>query len=277
MRLLISTTSVLLGLILGPATLTAWTLEPCDPTSEHGKGQAAYRRALETAAPGTSLYTPHIFPKTQEEVVENFLYYHRTALSRAIELPEADRIFFDLIEKKRVRFQMIRVVNWTPLSCGPRKTRAFYHILRAFDRSTGQELLRASVEDNGHVARVRHKPAQGDLPLVPSLLEVGTSAQARSGLRPRNLQYVATWGTLRCDEVQPCVAFQDGSENYLVQASAGARVYRLDLASGKLSMRDELAPTSRSSRIDTLRRAGRELVSLGYDRFTTAVAISKEP
>lgn len=263
----------ILGLTLGSARLAAWTLEPCNSGGENAQSHREYRRALEAAAPGTSLYTPHLFPTAQEDIVENFLYYHRNALSRAAELPQADRVFFDLLQQGRIRFQAIRVVNWSPLACGPRKQRAFYHVLRAFDRVTGEELLRVSVEDNGHVFRVRHKPEHGSLAPIPSLTEAGTSVKARSGVQPRNLQYVATWGTLRCDEVQPCVAFQDGSETYLVEAH-GKALYRLELTKRSLSMRKDLKSSSRDARILSLREEGRELVSLGYDRFTTAVPAS---
>lgn len=38
------------------------------------------------------------------------------------------------------------------------------------------------------MARVRHKPDPGDLPFLPSLLEVGASAQAQ-GLRPPTLEH----------------------------------------------------------------------------------------
>lgn len=265
-----------LSLTIGSTALGAWDLETCSAEGKNAQGRAAYRRALEAAAPGTALYTPNVFPKSASAVIENFVYYHRNAFSDtpAPEMPPPDRRFFELLDADRLRFEVFRVENWNPLRCGPRKERAFYHVVRVFDRTTGEELLRASIEDNGHVARVRHKPAEGSLPPILSLAEVVASIKGRFGLQPRNLQYVAAWGTIRCDEVQPCVAFQDAAAVHLTStAAAGAPIYRIDVDAKRLSMRRDLAPAQRTALLTSVRQRGQELVSLGFDRFSTATRV----
>ncbi|MFL6232720.1 MAG: hypothetical protein ACJ76N_06265 [Thermoanaerobaculia bacterium] len=267
----------ILGVLAGPAILGAWTLEPCNASGPEAQSRAAFRQALATAAPGSPLYTPHPFPKSQADVVDNFLYYHRNAFSGApAELPDADRRFFELLDTGKIRFEMIRVENWNPLRCGPRKERAFYYVVRAFNSSTGEEVLRASVEDNGHVARVRHKPDGGSLPPVPALADAAGSAQRRLGLRPQQAQYIAAWGTLRCDEVQPCVSFEDGANAYVMAALNGAAVYRID-SGARLSFRRDLQPAQIGARADALRKQKKELMSLGFDSFSAVSPVAGSP
>jgi len=148
-----TTAWLILGLIAGSASLHAWTLEPCSSQGPEAQSRAAYRRALESAAPGTALYTPHLFPTSNADVIEDFVYYHRNAFSDTplAAMPAPDRHFFELLDAGKIRLEVFQVENWDLLRCGPRKERAFYYIVRAFDRTTGDEVLRASVEDNGHV------------------------------------------------------------------------------------------------------------------------------
>lgn len=275
----VTLTWFILGLITSSSAF-AWNLEPCSAQGQKAQERAAYRKAVETAAPGSELYTPHAFPKAKSEVVENFVYYHRTAFSDtpAAALPPADRHFFELLDAGQIRFEVLQVVNWNPLRCGSRKERAFYHVVRAFNDATGEEVLRASIEDNGHVARVRHKPDAEALPPIPSLASAATSAQARFGLQPKGLQYVAAWGTLSCDEVQPCVAFQSGAGAYLMDVRRGeSPVFRIEAAASRLSLGRDLTPERRVARIESLRQRGQELVSLGFDSFSPAARLPERP
>jgi hypothetical protein len=269
-----TTVWLILGIVAGSTSLHAWTLQACSSQGPDAQSRAAYRRALEAAAPGTALYTPHLFPKSEADVIEDFVYYHRNAFSDMppAAMPTPDRHFFELLDAGKIRFEVFQVENWDLLRCGPRKERAFYHIVRAFDRTTGDELLRASVEDNGHVSRVRHRPLEAPLRPIASLAQVTASARSRFGLQPSNAQYVAAWGTVRCDEVDPCVAFKQGAEVFLATPAAEA-VYRLEAASSRLSLHGDLAPSQKEARLESLRQQGRSLVSLGFDTFTTATRV----
>lgn len=264
-----------LGLTIGSAAFGSWYLENCSTTGDAARSRAEYRSSLQKATPGTALYTPNAFPSSDSQVVENFLYYHKNAFSATswAELPAPDRRFFELLEQDQLRFEVLKVVNWNGLRCGPRKERAFFHVIRAFDRASGEELLRASVEDNGHVARVRHKPQEGVLPAISPISGVVSSVAGRFGLRPANPQYVSTWGTLRCDEVQPCVAFQAGGTSYLAINREGAPVYRIEGASRRLSLSRDLTPAQRDAHLKSLRKLGQDLVSLGFDAFVPATRV----
>jgi len=100
---------------------------------------------------------------------------------------------------------------------------------------------------------------------------VTASTRSRFGLQTSNAQYVAAWGTVQCDEVDPCVAFKQGAEVFL--ATPAGAVYRLEAASSRLSLHRDLAPSQREARLESLRQQGRHLVSLGFDAFTTATLV----
>lgn len=271
--------SVAILLLTAPPAVSDWTLVPCGSQAIGAETRAAFRRALAAAPRGSALYTPNAFPKSDAAAVDNFVYYHRTAFADtpASELRPGDRRFFELLAVGGIRFEVLRVVNWTPLQCGAHKERAFYFVLRAYDRRTGEELLRASVEDNGHVARVRHKPADTALPPIPPISAVVAAVENKLRTRGQDAQYVATWGTLQCDEVQPCVGFRAGGASYVIAAGETGPAVRVDATSARLSLRRDFTAEKRGAVLESIRRKSQDLVSLGADTFVVASRVLHEP
>lgn len=138
----------------------------------------------------------------------------------------------------------------------------------SYDADSGVELARATVDDVGFVGKVRHRPA--DRPLA-KILDIDA---ARDGIqkfdhRARGAQYVSTWGTLQCDEVNPCVAMRNDSSVYLLDGRTG-HVFRSATHLPQLSFRQDLSLGKRRATLRTTAEAGERLVSLGRDVLARA-------
>jgi len=268
MRTRLSTILLALG-CLGAGAAAAWTPEPCRQDTAWAQTRHEYERAVKEAAPGSALYTAHPFPKTDQEVVESFIEFHSRAFADmpAERLGTEEQALFNALGENRLRFEVHRVVNWTPLACGPRKARRFFFVIRMIDRENGEELARASVDETGHVARLRHRPEGAGFPPWPALTEARAVLRARVAPGAHDPQLVATWGTLRCDEVEPCVAMRDGNRLWLTTSGA---VYRIDLARPEFSFRRDLGAGRREAVLQAVAQAGEKLISLGGDRFAVA-------
>lgn len=244
-----------------------WSLEPCPQTGPAAEGRAEYAAAVRSAAPGTPLYIPHPFPKTPAQIFEDLVAFHTMVFedTPADKLrPEEARLFTALAEN-RIRYEVVKVENWTPLRCGRRKERRTWSLLRLFDLESNEELARATVDEVGHVGRLAHRLVEHDL---PPILDLGTAQMALREVAPdaRDAQYVATWGTLECDELNPCVAMRDGSRVYLLDGRSG-RLFSFDDGSRRFSFRKDLSVTHRDATYREVARAGGRLVSLGHDSY----------
>lgn len=261
------------GTLLGiPALAQPWNLAPCGP--EHAERHKSFREALTRAEPGSPRYVPHPFPKTPEQVVEDFLAFHRRAWADTpfASLPPVEQRFFAAVEEDRVRFQVSEVANWTPTRCGPKEDKAFYFLVRFVDDSSGEEITRVAVDEAGHVARVVHRPDEGALPEVPDLEQRIAAASAAHGWQPTGGQYVTLWGSIRCDVISPCVGFKVGAEAYFVRAE---QVYRIATEKGRFSVRGELGTVADKRRfLNSFEDRPEEVITLGHDVLAVAVPVA---
>ncbi len=256
------------------AVAQPWSLQPCSNDGAAAQSRAKYRAQVESAAPDTPLYTPHPYPTTDNQVIEDFLDYHQRAFSQtpADHIPEADLRLFDVVKRGDARFEVFDVSNWTPLRCGERKARKLFHVIRIFDRATGEELARASVDDAGHVARLRHVPADRPLSPIPSLAQTVASVRARTGLKPTNAEYISTWGTPGCDEVSPCVAFRDAKQTFVTRGPQRT-VFRFETDGPGISLSKDLTPAKRQQVLLDVKGRGQGLLSVGADLFRRVVPV----
>ena len=250
-----------------------WSLEPCATTGPAASSRAKYAAAVRAAAPDTPLYTPHPFPTTTREVFEDFVVFHVNAFrdTPKAKIPPEQLRLLTALETNQVRYEVFKVEDWTPLRCGSRKARDTWSVLRIFDMKTGDELVRATVDNVGHVGRLRLRPVGGSLTPILDLSAARASVRAVAP-GAGNAEYVTTWGLPGCEEVTPCVAMREGPRVYLVDGRTGA-LFLLTSSSKRLSFRHDL---SRARREDTLRgvaHAGARLMSLGQDAFAQFEAI----
>jgi len=264
----------LLAAVSSSALAKPWSLQSCSTGGAAAQARAEYRTQVESAAPDTPLYTPHPYPTTDDQVIEDFLDYHLRAFSQTpVErIPEADRRLLDVVQSGDARYEVFDVSNWTPLRCGDRKSREIFHVIRIFDRTTDKELARVSVDDAGHVARLRHKPTDQTLAPIPSLAETVASVRARTGLKPVDAEYIATWGTPGCDEVSPCIALRNAQQAFVTRGPQRT-VFRFETAGPGISLSKDLTPEKRGQVLLDVKGHGQGLLSVGADVFRRVVPV----
>lgn len=150
-------------------------------------------------------------------------------------------------------------------------------MLRIFEVDTGRELTRAALDDSGLLSNLLHDPlgeGWSTRNQLPDLQESAVAAEAVLARSVEDVQYVATWGTLRCDELVPCVAARSGEEVLILRGQA---LYRIDQESEPLSFREDLQGERKEAVMRAAEERGELLVSLGGDRFATAQLIHEEP
>jgi hypothetical protein len=268
-----------LFLLSGTSLANAWSLVPCG--ADHKEEWGRFQRELRSAKPGSPVYVPHPFPRKEAQVVENFVYQHTEVWrdTEAEHLPPLEKRLFSAIAEGNVRFEILRVENWTPHRCSPRGRRSFFYLVRVYETVSGLEITRASLHDDGLLFMLQHRPLEPELSQFPlTFPDLKKGLQRGESVLGPNLsepQYVATIGALRCDPLAPCIAFRHAEGIVLLHRRG---LYRLEFPRVKLSMRQDLQPPEHRKRlVKELENRGRRLVSLGGDALTTAVAVELPP
>lgn len=260
---------VALGLLAGAvADARSWSLEDCNDVGPAAEKRAAYAAAVEAAAPDTPLYAPHPFPSTDAQVFADFLAFHASAFGDTPldSMPPSEQRLFTALAEQRIRYEVVEVENWSPLRCAVPNSRRRWSVLRLYDMADGTELARATVDDVGHVGRLRHRPLDRELdPMVD--LPAARSAIRGFASDARDAQLVGAWGTVGCDELDPCVAMRGSDSVYLLSRRSG-ELFRFDLDSPRLSFRSDLAAGRRAATLTQAAERGVRLISLGGDSLT---------
>lgn len=272
--------SLALALAGATAASATWDEIPCG--AAHQKDWQAFAEKMRTATPDSPIYVPHPFPKTSQEAFDDFVFYHRRAFAD-IPLdklrPDEHRFFTDL-DKNQLNIQAVKVANWTPLRCGAKRERTFYFLFRVFERTSGTEIVRVAVSSDGLPATLMFRSLKPELAQYPRAFPslaaaTGTARSATGASSLADAQYVATWGTLDCNPLIPCVALRGGSDVFVVKSS---QVFRLELGNGVISFKNDLRPGT-SRRQDVLskyRKLGERLISLGGNAFVPAVLVHSQ-
>jgi hypothetical protein len=254
----------LLALLLSPAA-SAWTLVDCPP--EVVKTWATPEQALRATKPGAPLYLPKPFPKTREEVLEDYLYDFQRLVKDTppASLPKEAAIVREGIRKGTLRYEVLRVVNWSPTRCLKERRLDAYHLIRVFD-GRGGEITRSVLDESGRVTVISSTLEDGRNLRSPE--EELRSVASRFKVQGQDPQYVTTFGTLRCGNTTPCLAFRGGGRVYLV--SNDGDLLAVDLKGRRLELGKDVGTPERNEPI--LKALGTEgrLVSLGGKVFTTA-------
>jgi hypothetical protein len=237
---------------------------------------------LREAKPGSSLYLPKPFPKSKEEVLADYAYEFQRLLKdmRAASLPKGAAAVLDGIRQGTLRYDVLRIVNWSPTRCVKARRLDAYHLIRVIDGRSGKEITRSVLDESGHLGVIsstmedeRGDSLQRQAARLRPPEEEMRSAASRFRMRGEAPQYVTTFGTLRCPNVTPCLAFRSGGHVYL--AAYDGNLFQVDRKGRRLEMGKDIGtPELNAPIVQSIGPEGR-LVSLGGKEFTTARKVKR--
>lgn len=262
-------------LFLSVVPAFAWNLVECP--SEVVATWTVPDQLLRDAKPGSPLYLPKPFPKSRDEVLADYVYELQRLLkdTPASALPNGAAEVLEGLRKKNLHYDVLRIVNWSPTRCGKERRLDAYHLIRVIDARSGLEITRSVLEENGRLGVISSamEDERGDslkrqaTRLRPPDEEM-RSVASRFKIRGEAPQYVTTFGTLRCPNVTPCLAFRSAGHVYL--ASYDGNLFEIDQNGRRFEMgKDVGSPELNEPIVRSIGPEGR-LVSLGGKVFTTA-------
>ncbi len=258
--------TLVLALFASTAPAAAWTLVDCPP--EVVRTWAPQETALRAARPGDPLYVPRPFPQTRAEVVEDYVHEFQRLLKDTppASLPKGAAAVLEGMRKGALRYDVLRIVNWSPTRCVKERRLDAYHLLRVVDGRSGVEITRSVLDESGRLTVISTTMEDGARLRPPeAALRDG---MARFKVRGESPQYVTTFGTLRCTTFAPCLAFRGAGHVYLV--SYEGELFEIDSKGRRLEMgRDIGSPELNDPILKVLGPEGR-VVSLGGKVFATA-------
>lgn len=272
---------VLAGLILlgisAPAAGAPWVPVDCtDRDAEVAELRAvskrparekawhSYVQRVRRAEPGESLYVPHPFPKSREEIFEDFEHtvLHRL-FSSSRDLSDREASFRSSLMAGEISYELHRVENWSPGRCTDNRPILAYHLLRLRDRQ-GSEIARAALHLSGVFSQFAF--VEPRVHAVPELSGIGETIEEHHGLDLRidRPQYVKISGLPQeCSPVMPCVAFRSGGDVYLLDH--GMRLFRVPRGAAVLSVMELKERDRGILRPVNLERENRPWVTVGFE------------
>lgn len=242
-----------------------------------GKVWSDYREAVRKAVPGSPLYSPHPYPQTDQDVVENFryAYFNRLFRGNSLEqLPASEIPIYKSLNANALRAEVLKIENWDLNRCTGNHPHPYYRLLRFFDPETGGEVARSEQFDSGLMASYRHVSATEE-PL-PALGTLSALLRTRFGrtIPVEQPQYVMVAGLPSCGENHPCVAFKSQGQIYLIDD--GKVLYQLDPTTPRTSVQSRMQQQARAG-VQTLGTSefDRPMITLGFE-WGTAQRIAGE-
>jgi len=264
-----------LALFASTAPAAGWTLVDCPP--EVVKTWAPQETALRAARPGDPLYLPRPFPKAREEVVQDYVHEFQRLLKDTppASLPKGAAAVLEGMRRGTLRYDVLRIVNWSPTRCVKERRLDAYHLLRVVDGRSGLEITRSVLDESGRLTVISttmedertDSPARQEVRLRPPDVAL-RDGKARFRIRGESPQYVTTFGTLRCTTFAPCLAFRGAGHVYLI--SYDGDLFEIDQKGRRLEMGKDIgSPELNDPILKSLGPEGR-VVSLGGKVFTPA-------
>lgn len=276
MRSIQTLLTVMLAALALPVAADNWHLAPPCPADNQAR-HAEFERQVRAAEPDSPMYIPHPFPKNDAQVFEDLIYGLRRGVGSPV--PKPDQPFFNAVDHDRATYRVRRVATWTPLYCGRREKREFVYVVQVFEDD--REISRGTVAPSGHFGMLMHW-ASSLFPENPPPIPADPAALVRSRVEdlPRNahqFQYVTVWGSIRCDELIPCVAFRAGAEVYLwwrEPATDREGLFRIAEDKGRQSMEQRMGDArSRDQFLRSFQGTPDEIVTLGADDLAIVVPV----
>jgi hypothetical protein len=269
-----SVTGIVIGLFVAVAfqsvRLLASNPEVCGADDLAGRGQ--FEAHMRTQQPGDPVYTPKPFPKNNAEIVEDFLQQVQVFLNgtKPPLIEGGRRALAQAISQRTLHVGIVRESNWRNFRCTQYRTGETIYLLRLYDTMTATEVARVAMEESGLINGVMY-PTDRANPFwskpLPTLPEGETLLRAAVG-PVVDVQYAASYGSVDCDELMPCVVGKlAGREGYALLSRSG--IYEFDAASRRVDRRY-------SARHQNLpaRKPNERITSVGgtYDVVVTKVA-----
>jgi hypothetical protein len=255
-----------------------WFLDGCDASYQTKADHL--RQEMLKAQPGSDVYVPKPFPRTNADVVADFEEQARATFSPppGEKAPSPIGGLLARLDAGTVRFEVVPVAEWRPERCRPnwgKTDRSF--LLRLYDSATGKELSRASLAENGLLSVVGAPGAGGKLGMNDHDIEPLDTAKGvagQLGLPATGFQYVSVASpTILCHETAPCIAFRAAGIAYLYRSGklfqlatdrpGVAGLTTLDL------MREGAARRSAAGAV----RSGEHFVTVGANHLAIAVLV----
>jgi hypothetical protein len=256
-------------LVCAPLAAEPWSLEYCDPAGE--PGWQAFEHAMRVAKPGATVYVPVPFPTTPDQVIKDYLYqYWSVVKGLPAGNPYEPRVMSDLSGGK-VRYEVLRIENWTVSRCRTDQKRDYYNLLRVFEPD-GTEVTRAVVNDSGLMTTWNNLPASVPGPVASQSRTLPPAAAAMAqlnselGLNGTDPEYVATGGMIDCHMTHPCLAFRQAGLSYIVYSND--QIFEVSASGPRLTFGKEVGSRAEEATRRWLAPDER-LISLGGKRFTT--------
>jgi len=226
---------------LAAASASAWVPAECPGTPP--KEWAIFEAKMRKAIPSSTIYVPRPFPVKEADIFEDlkqqyFRIWHNT---KRADIPEEELPLLEGLEKGTLRYQVEKVVNWTPTRCLPDRPMQFYYLVRIYQEN-GEEISRYVLHKSGLWSAAQLAPKEAELrekwkAALPTTLQATLAeVKSRYGIQGASAQYVSTVaGTVRCATVQPCIAFQAGGKMYLLDKAPWGGLYEFTSSSAGLS------------------------------------------
>jgi hypothetical protein len=225
---------------LASAGASAWV--PAECPGNPPKQWALFEEKVRKAIPSSTIYVPRPFPVKEADILEDLKHQYMRVwkTTNRADIPKEELPLLEGLEKGTLRYQVEKVVNWTPTRCLSDRPSQFYHLVRIY-RQDGEEITRYVLNKSGLWSALQHAPQEVDLrekwkQELPTLQAALAEVKSRYGLQGASGQYVSTVaGTVRCATVQPCIAFQAGGKMYLLDKAPWGGLYEFTSSSPGLS------------------------------------------
>jgi hypothetical protein len=207
------------------------------------KNQGEFIAAVKRAEPGSNLYVPSPFPRTNSQVLENFRYAYGRIWADETRVPEDELDLFREFKSHQLAFTIQQVENWSPHRCNALRPQDFFHVVRAFSAS-GPELARFVFHPSGLLSRYVTIPADAsgkqlrtvEFPTVDGASEL---ARGRLHVEITDVQIVHTFTRgLSCDVLAPCVVLRSGATHYLLEQKGREEFYVLSATAKRIPLEE---------------------------------------
>lgn len=244
--------------------------ETCAADDFAGRGR--FEAHMRTQHPGEPVYTPKPFPKNNAAIIEDFTQQVQVFLNgtKPPLIEGGRRALAQAIDQGTLHIGIVRESNWRNFRCTHYRSGETIYLLRLYDTTAGMEVARVSMEESGLINGVMY-PTDRSNPFwsrpLPTLPEGETLLSAAVG-PVVEVQYAASYGTIDCDELMPCIVGKlAGREGYAFLSRSG--IYEFDAASRRVDRRFN----ARYQSLPAL-KANERVTSVGatYDVVVTKVA-----
>jgi hypothetical protein len=249
-------TLCLLFLVVGVSASGGDLYVRCDP--QHARARQNFEIQLRKAEPGTEGYVAHPFSTDPNEITENLVYQLEGLWRGTRNLDEPSRGLLELIDRGEAKFDVRTVQNWRPNVCRSPVLGDRLYLVIIFDSITGLERARAALGESGLLEQIGFP--SGDEATVDSI-ESGVKRLRARGVNPTDSVFITSFGTLRCDILNPCLAARSGSRTFVLTPDGD--VFHIENLSRRYRRSDKETDPRNSTH-------DRRIMSVGPDEYAVA-------